>query len=467
MTIRSRLALIFSAVTLAILIGGSVLFISHLEGGLEQSLTSTAATHADTLAGVIGPNPPIDPRAWARQRGLFTSRGGSFDQLLTTRGQILGSSRALAQSPLLTSNQARAAAKHALVFDATVRLTVPTDSGPEPMRIFAERVGRSPVIVAVANSREVLDRAVTSARRELEILDLVVFVLGATGSWLLTRAALLPVERMRLQAADLDARNAGAGLRVPDSHDEIARLGHTFNRLLSRVHALVAREQALVADAGHELRTPLTVLKGELELARRPGRSVDELSRTVDVVAEETNRLVRLTEDLLFLSAEDDAGQPVSDSFDLSDAVADAVRAASATEWAREVTIIVAGEAPVFASGRPEWIRRAVDNLLLNAIRYAPAGSTITLTIRRDPQCTEVAVADEGPGFPPEFLPIAFNRFTRADGSRARADGASTKWEGSGLGLAIVQSIMGRHGGTAVAANRVGGGAQVVLRWPR
>ena len=115
---------------------------------------------------------------------------------------------------------------------------------------------------------------------------------------------------MRLQVADLDARNAGAGLQVPDSHDEIARLGHTFNRLLSRVHDLVAREQALVADAGHELRTPLTVLKGELELARRPGRSAEELSRTVEVAAEETNRLVRLTEDLLFLSAEDDAGRP-------------------------------------------------------------------------------------------------------------------------------------------------------------
>lgn len=467
MTIRSRLALIFSTVTLAILIGGSALFVSRLESQLEQSLTAAANSHADTLASVIGPRPSTDPRVWARQRGLFVSRGGSFDQLLTTTGRVLGSSRALDRSPLLTPKQARAAAKHALVIDAIVKLTVPTDSGPESVRIFAERVGHSSVIVAVANSRDVLDRAVAGARHEFEVLDLFVFLLAVPGSWLLIRAALLPVERMRRQAADLDARNAGAGLQVPDSHDEIARLGHTFNRLLSRVHALVAREQALVADAGHELRTPLTVLKGELELARRPGRSVDELYKTVDVAAEETNRLVRLTEDLLFLSAEDDAGQPVGDRFDLSDTVADAVRAASATEWARDVKITVHGDAHVFASGRRDWIRRAIDNLLVNAIRYAPPGSTITVTIRHDPRFTEVAVADAGPGFPPEFLPIAFNRFTRADGSRARADGTSAKSEGSGLGLAIVRSIMGRHRGTASASNRPDGGAEVVLRWPR
>jgi signal transduction histidine kinase len=335
------------------------------------------------------------------------------------------------------------------------------------MRIFAERVGRSQVVVAVANSRDVLDRAVASARRELEILDLVVFLLAVPGSWLLTRAALLPVERMRLQVADLDARNAGAGLQVPDSHDEIARLGQTFNRLLSRVHVLVAREQALVADAGHELRTPLTVLKGELELARRPGRSIDELSRTVDVAAEETNRLVRLTEDLLFLSAEDDAQPPARERFDVSDTVAAAVRAAAATEWARELQIVAAGGEQVFARGRAEWIRRAVDNLLANAVRYAPPGSAVTVSVRQDTEATEIAVADDGPGFPPDFLPVAFDRFTRADGSRARDAESSTRWEGSGLGLAIVQSIMARHGGTAAASNRPDGGAQVVLRWPR
>ena len=121
----------------------------------------------------------------------------------------------------------------------------------------------------------------------------------------------------------------------------------------------------------------------------------------------------------------------------------------------------------MFAHGRAEWIRRAVDNLLTNAARYAPPGSAITVTIHQDPDATDIVVADDGPGFPAEFLPLAFDRFTRADESRARGTGTNVKWEGSGLGLAIVQSIMARHGGTAVASNRPEGGAQVVLRWPR
>lgn len=467
MTIRTRLALIFSVVTLLILIGGGALFVTRLESGLDQSLTAAAAQRADTLAGLIGPHPSTDPADWRYRRGLFGSRGGSFDQLITTQGRILGGSRALDEDSLLTPRQARAAARHPLVFDTTVTLTVPTDSGAEPVRVFAERVARSGVIVAVANNRDVVIRAVSSARRELVIFDVAVFLLGVAGSWLLTRAALRPVERMRLQAADLDARNAGAGLRVPDTHDEIARLGQTFNRLLSRMHDLVAREQALVADAGHELRTPLTVLKGELELARRPGRSLEELTGTVEVAAEETNRLVQLTEDLLFLSTGADGRPPAAESFDLSVTIAEAVRAISAIEWARHVDIVVVGDDHVWASGRPEWIRRAVDNLLINAVRHTPPASTVTVSIRQDPGWTEVSVTDDGPGFPPQFLPFAFDRFTRADGSRARAAESGSGWEGSGLGLAIVRSIMARHDGTAVASNRPGGGAQVVLRWPR
>ncbi len=467
MTIRTRLALIFSVVTLLILVGGGKLFVSRLQAGLNQSLTAAAATRADTLAGLLGPRPSTDPGYWGRRRELFISRGGSFDQLLTTSGGILGGSRALDPNSLLSPKQAKAAARRPLVFDATVTLTVPTDSGAEPVRVFAERVGHSPVIVAVAANRDVVDRAVSSARRELVIFDLVVFLLSVAGSWLLTRAALRPVERMRAQAAELDARNAGAGLRVPATHDEIARLGHTFNRLLSRMHDLVAREQALVADAGHELRTPLTVLKGELELARRPGRTLDDLTGTVEVAAEETNRLVRLTEDLLFLSADADAHPPTSETFDLSETVADAVRGICAIDWTRDAHIVVTGDEHVRASGRPEWIRRAVDNLLINAVRHAPPGSTVTVSVRQQELTTEVAVLDDGPGFPAQFLPVAFDRFTRADESRARAPEPTSGWEGSGLGLAIVRSIMERHGGTAVATNRPEGGARVTLRWPR
>jgi signal transduction histidine kinase len=108
----------------------------------------------------------------------------------------------------------------------------------------------------------------------------------------------------------------------------------------------------------------------------------------------------------------------------------------------------------------PDRIRQAVDNLIDNALRYTPAGTSIGITAGIDKATLVIAVSDSGPGFPPEFLPHAFERFRRADAARAPQDG------GAGLGLAIVQSIAQAHGGRAVAENRPGGGAAVRLQLP-
>lgn len=465
MTIRLRLALVFTVVALLLLLGGGYLFVSRLEEGLENSLTTTLDTRAVGVIYQLGAHPELTTATPAGRRGLFAG-GGTLDQLLTAQGAILVSSRSIAHTPLVTQAQALAAMTHTVVFDNIVMSETPEDSRPEPMRILAKRVGKSSDVLAVAISRGVVDKAVTRSRQQLVALSIAVLILAGPGSWLLTRAALRPVERMRREASDLDARSAGAGVRVPDTHDEIARLGHTFNGLLGRLHAALSREQALVADAGHELRTPLTVLKGELELARRPGRSRDELAGTVEIAAQETDRLVRLTEDLLFLATGENARDLQAREFDLTAVVAGAVRSVSALDAARHVQITVSAPEHVSATGNPDWIRQAVQNLLINALRHAPAGTSITVTLSREASTTRVSVADDGPGFPPEFLPFAFDRFTRADRSRARSAEQADGLGGNGLGLAIVRSVLSRHGGTAVASNRPEGGAEVVLTWP-
>lgn len=466
MTIRLRLALIFTVAVLVLLAGGGYLFVSRLETGLENSLTTTLDTRADAVIAQLGSRPAQVTDNPAARRGLFGSGGGTVDQLLTGQGEILTSTRSVAHTPLLTASQARAALTRTVVFDNDVVTETPDDTGAEPMRILAKRVGGTHEVLAVAVSRDVVDKAVTRSRQQLVALSLAVLLLAGLGSWLLTRAALRPVERMRREASELNARNAGAGVQVPDTHDEIARLGHTFNGLLGRLHDALSREQALVADAGHELRTPLTVLKGELELARRPGRSRAELAGTVEVAAEETDRLVHLTEDLLFLSADEGAPELPGGRFDLTAVIASAVRSVSVLDAARATEIIVICPEQVSATGNPDWIRQAVQNLLVNALRYAPPGTAIRVTVTQDAASTRVSVADDGPGFPPQFIPFAFNRFTRADGARARSSEQANGLGGNGLGLAIVRSVLARHGGTAVASNRPDGGAVVVLTWP-
>jgi signal transduction histidine kinase len=250
-------------------------------------------------------------------------------------------------------------------------------------------------------------------------------------------------------------------LPVPGTRDEIASLATTMNDLLARLQAALARERGFVADAGHELRTPLAVLRTELELADRPQRSYDELREAIRNAAFETDRLVRLSEQLLFLARrEDDRRDRVRDVEPLMPLLRQSVEAFQTRAAGRHVTLAVSGDDGIAAPLEADDVRRAVDNLLDNALRFAPAGSGVRVQATRDRTHVEVEVLDDGPGFSEEFLPHAFERFGRADDARSRTDG------GSGLGLAIVLAVAQEHGGTATAANRPEGGATVGLRLP-
>jgi signal transduction histidine kinase len=234
-----------------------------------------------------------------------------------------------------------------------------------------------------------------------------------------------------------------------------------MNGLLARLQAALARERRLVADAAHELRTPLAVLRTELELASRRERTREELVDAVANAARETDRLVRLTEDLLFL-ARTDEGVPVlrSEPQHLGDFLNTALSAHAQRAAAGGVSchVNVVDDAVVMLD--EARVRQAVENLLDNALRVAPPGSSIEVDARVEDGMAVIAISDDGPGFPPDLLPEAFQRFRRGDVARARQDG------GSGLGLAIVQAIARAHGGWADAANRPDGGATVRLAIP-
>jgi two-component system OmpR family sensor kinase len=289
--------------------------------------------------------------------------------------------------------------------------------------------------------------------------------LSSVGAWFLAGGALRPMERMRRQAAELQAHDPAGGLAVPTTKDEVARLAVTLNELLARQHAALQRERDFVADAGHELRTPLTVLKGELELASRPGRSRAELTQMIATVSQETDRLVRLAEDLLDLSGEHRAGSAMTE-FDLSDLLRAAVD--TATSWATASQVTLAADVPsrLMAHGHPLRLRQAVDNLLNNAIKMSPPAGTVSVTAYTRELDLCVEVCDEGPGFPPAFLPIAFDRFTRSDQARTRST-VHGPGGGSGLGLSIVKAIMDEHHGMATAQNnQETPGARLLLSWP-
>jgi two-component system, OmpR family, sensor kinase len=274
------------------------------------------------------------------------------------------------------------------------------------------------------------------------------------------------VERMRRRLTEITEHDSAARLQVPATGDEIASLAVTMNAVLDRLQHALVRQRVFVADAGHELRTPLTALKAELELAGRPGRSRQALAAAVATAAGDTERLIRLSEDLLLLArAEEGTAFLRPENIDLGDVLPAAVRGFAARAQARGVTVgLDAGEhLPVVADATR--LRQAVDNLIDNAIRHAPPGSTVHVSGQPepgpDPTGIVIEVRDHGPGFPADFLPHAFERFRRADAARNRAEG------GAGLGLAIVDFIARAHGGRVLADNHPDGGARVRIEMPR
>jgi signal transduction histidine kinase len=290
-------------------------------------------------------------------------------------------------------------------------------------------------------------------------------VVGGFGALLLSSllgygvaaAALRPVESMRRRAATISGAEPGKRLPVSPARDELSRLGDTLNEMLARLEVALEHERGFVADASHELRTPLATMRTELELALRRGRSVEELQAALRSATDETDQLCRLAEDLLVLARSDQGRLPVRLEELRVVEVLRRVRdrfGARARSSGREIRI----ESPddMFVRADPIRLEQALSNMADNALRHG--AGTVLLSASANGDRIRIQVSDEGDGFQPDFVPRAFERFSRADSARPRG--------GAGLGLAIVSTIAKSHGGEAEASNRPGAGATVSLDIP-
>jgi heavy metal sensor kinase len=452
MSIRLRVALVFAlALAIAFTLGGW-LFLSRLSAAM---LKTTDATLAARLAQAS--RYTADDEEGKLPRSFLTrnlAAGEYVVQVVSPSGQVIRVSQGAGKTPLLSAAERRKAQHEQVLLTRTV------DGKAE--RILAEPYGGEHGGVAIAGvSLEPSESTLRQVTAELLIGGAVFVLVGGVGAYWLARAALAPVERLRREVAALSERDTGATLRVPGTHDEIAALAGTMNSLLARLRQALARQRAFAADASHELRTPFAVLHGELELAGRPGRSREELRAAVASAAEEADRLTRITDDLLLLARGDEDKLSLQvERTDVAALLAASAERARSRAAAAGVTCQVRAPARLMAVVDAGRIRQAVDNLVDNALRFAPRGTPIVI-------CAEIAgtelvieVRDRGPGFPPDFLPHAFERFRRPGQDRARSAG------GAGLGLAIVQAIALAHGGRAMASNDPEGGAVVRLEVP-
>ena len=457
MPIRWRITAVSTVGMLLLLVAAGLIFLTTLRSGLENTLDNSLRSRADEVtaqvstAGVLLPTAP---------GGKLTLSDDGYGQVLAADGSVLLTSDSRLSAALISTDRVADSRTGTHFFDVE---GVPVVPRGQPFRVLTEPLGSAGLVTVVGISRDVADQPVETAGKQLILVGAVVFVVAAAGSWFLARSALGPVEKMRRQAARLQAADASGGLDVPTTRDELSRLGSTLNELLARLHSALERERAFVADAGHELRTPLTVLRGELELARRPGRTHAELVETVAVASEETERLIRLAESLLVMARNEGADDLEVRQFDVMTMLAEATSLVATPAAARSVTVVVAGPESLVARGDVGRLRQAVDNVLSNALGFAPEGSTIDIEASRDADDVQIVVSDSGPGIDDELLPVVFERFRRGDTARTRRSVPG----GTGLGLAIARSALRSHGGDARAANRDHGtGAVLTLRWP-
>ncbi len=328
----------------------------------------------------------------------------------------------------------------------------------EPMAIFNGRVidrysGQSfPVDIVTAREFERLVHQQTLDRLRTFSFDvlIVLFFASLVVGWVVAGRVLAPIGRITGVAREIQATDLSRRIRLQGPNDELKQLADTFDAMLARIDAAFAAQQQFLADASHELRNPLAIIRTNAELALgEKDPQVDELRQAVVVVKRASDRMARLVDDLLAL-ARREAPTFAVERVDLGRAVTEASEEFLAPAEARGIVLDRTVAPGVVVMGDGDALKRAVANLLENAVRLAPANSRIRLAVGSERGLAWVAVSDEGPGIAAEHQPRVFDRFWRADKGRSRADG------GTGLGLSIVRQIAQSHGGDVQLQSRLG-----------
>jgi two-component system OmpR family sensor kinase len=449
--IRLRLTLAFAAAMTVVLVAAGLFLYLRLGAALDRAIDQSLLSRADDITALV--RTAGSGLRQAPGNGLVEQEE-SFAQLLDPDGTILHSTPRLGgERRLLSGPELARATRATVIVDRP-----PFPDSDDPLRLLAtpaQADGRL-VVIVVGTSTEDRVEAMGSLLRQLLLGGPLMLVVASLLGYGLAAAALRPVESMRREAEAVSAAEPGRRLPLPPGDDEIVRLGATLNTMLDRLEAALDRERRFVSDASHELRTPLAALRTELELALGRPRRHGELAAALRSAAEETERLIRLAEDLLVLARADGRGLPVQPERLPAAQLLAAVRERYASQAAE-----AGGAIDVDADDRVELVvdrlrtEQALGNLVENALRHGRG--RVRLVARRRNGRVELHVRDQGPGFPPEFLDCAFDRFTRADPSR--------QGPGAGLGLAIVDVIARAHGGSAHAAN-LARGADVWVELP-
>jgi two-component system OmpR family sensor kinase len=413
--LRIRLTLAFAGAAAVLLAGIGTFIFLRVESGLDGELDHSLRLRASELA------------ERSRKPGQLRAgmdAAGQPAQLMTMDGRVLASVRVKGAKPLIGPVHLPAARRGEVKFGRE-----------ENTRILA-RPASAMTIVAVAASMRQRERTLETLSGVLLVGLPIALLLASAAGYAVAAGALRPVERMRRHAARISGATPGARLPLPTSQDELHRLGETLNDMLARLGAAAQQEREFVSTASHELRTPLAILKAEIEVALHPEATPDEWHFALVSAGEETDRLARLAEDLLLI-ARGEEGTSTAEHEEI--ALRDLVQRVAGRS---DLKIDVAIDSDLHVRAQPLAVERALTNLIDNARRHG--AEPIEIFTHARGEWVELHVIDHGKGFASDYLPRAFERFSRPAGARSA---------GAGLGLALVEAVAHAHGGEAGAAN--------------
>jgi two-component system OmpR family sensor kinase len=463
-TVRARLTLWYVSVLalILVLVGGLiyVLLARALYARIDESLQSVMQIAMTSLANDLAEGQDMQDAARSTAAELSSRR--QMLAIYDPAGRLLAEEGR--SDPLAFSLPALGTIPTGDVLFLTVAEARDEDDRHRlAIRLVTIPPSHTQYIVVVGNPLEPTDEELESLRGILGYVVPLALIVAGFGGWFLARQSLSPVVAMADRAREIGVGNLSGRLPVVNPRDELGRLAETFNDLLGRLEASMIQQRQFMADASHELRTPVATARTAANVAlQQPRRDEREYRETLHIVEQQTIRLSRIVDDMFTLARGDAGTYPVRETpMYLDEVVDDVVRATRVLASARDVSVVAGTVSSAAYAGDEDLIRRLLVNLLDNAIRYAPPGSTVQARLEQTPGGYAVSITDQGPGIPPEVQPHIFERFYRGDAARARRES-----DGAGLGLALVRWIATVHRGDVTLTRSSEAGTTFTVQLP-
>ncbi len=339
-----------------------------------------------------------------------------------------------------------------------------TGSHDSPLVVYAfpyKSASGARYLIEVAVSHAPITELLRNLLMLLVILTPVILFAAGIGGYLMMTQPLKPVVSLTLKAERIGVAELGERLPVVPTGDELERLSHSLNRMITRLEDALDHNRRFSADVSHELRTPLTILRGELEHVIQLPDLRAEVVDSVGSALEEIERLAKIVESLLAISRLDSGGAGIEhhpfDLAALSRMTADQMQLLASE---KQVSLTCKSTGSVQAIGDETRIKQVLVNLLDNAIKYTRTNGHVIVSVEAQENSALLTVTDDGVGIPEDSLPHVFDRFYRAEKARSRG------CEGFGLGLSLVEAVCRAHGGQVSIESTEGQGTAVRVRLP-